>query len=615
MNKITERKENMDLPDIEISSVKPDNYEQLRNKQFDDLKNPDINDSEDLSKTFWKGRAVRQESKTDFFGHSRSYNPFADADKQNNDLVELHMSKELGMQSLEELDDYRNQQYMAMAGKYCPFITDKKGLEEDHFAKMNVIERNHRKHLINEYNARQKKIAELEALLTEMKSRQLPSEFAKTLPKILPREVHIYRGKDLQTYMNKSECVNLDNMTLEEIDSMDTMGPSIERNSYYTGTERDEIAGKYEADCQKRAQLLAARRAFDEAKRLHALKNDMDKLDYHTSDKVCTNYVSGHTSNNKKSDTDDIKTWTAEQIIAEQKKKKELANRPRYDPLRIESSNKARSEDEEIDKSLMEKFWARNEDSEALYMGDNTLPSPPSCNMKVVELVGSAWQYMTQLFSSPEKKTDVQKPTSYDNAKAVLPSKHTTPEEELRNFQLDALNPWYDDQDLPNVYDQDYDPMLRTKELHNLMREHMILKHMDTSHLDEVFKNAEKDIQSKIIDDQRKNLREHVEKEWKNQCENFEARIVGRQLFLENNRDAELSPIDKLHTQMKLSQLALEVKELLAKELADKNCITNPTADELPFQEFYNKKINKLYRSTDPLEPVYDEQPINNQLP
>jgi len=78
-----------------------------------------------------------------------------------------------------------------------------------------------------------------------MKSKQTPLEFIKTLPKILPREVRIYRGKDLQTYMNKSKCLNLDNMTLEEMDKMDTMGPSIERNEYYTGTERDEITKKY----------------------------------------------------------------------------------------------------------------------------------------------------------------------------------------------------------------------------------------------------------------------------------------------------------------------------------------------------------------------------------
>jgi len=365
MNK---RQENMDLPDIDCSSS---------------------DDSSDLSKTFWKGRVVTQEPRNEVFGYSRSDNPFAYADKEFNSLVELHINKELCMQNLEDLDDYRNQQYMGMAGDKCPHEFDKKDLEENHFKILNVIERNHRKHLINEYNIRQRKIAELEALLAEMKSHQSPQEFTKTLPAILPKTVQIYRGKDLQTYMNDSERKALTGISSDDVDSIQQiymLGPDLGRNEYYTGTEREEITKKYEADCLERSQKLAAQREFDETKRLDALKNDMDKLRYHTSSKKTED-------KNKKLHTPPPPT----------------TNEVCADSIRH-----------------------------------------PTCNMKALNLV---WQYMTGLFSSPkvdEPKADVEK-LIQDKELITNPSVHESPFKEFiekrtirRRKHIDPLGSVFD---------------------------------------------------------------------------------------------------------------------------------------------------------------------------
>lgn len=187
-------------------------------------------------------------------------------------------------------------QYINKGSRQLNEIHIKKELEEAHLYKMNAIQHNHRKHLISGYNEKQKKIKELEGLLADLKKEQKPDEFLNSLPPILKTDVRMYSSHDIEYQLNKNECKELNEMSLDEIDNISKVGMldvyvNSETGNYHTGTERDELVKRYEEVCKKRSETLRENIAKEEKKRLDELKNDMEKLGLKTCNHTVLNIV------------------------------------------------------------------------------------------------------------------------------------------------------------------------------------------------------------------------------------------------------------------------------------------------------------------------------------
>lgn len=499
------REVNMELPDIEF-------YESDAETMSSNSSTLSSDSSTDLSKTFWKGRGIGLQENNAYKLSNTSQAPevlhaIAEYDEANREIRELtvmHINRELGVQSLEELDDFRNQQCMGLAGsdgwgQSNDKAATKQCLEESHFDRMNVIERNHRKHSISEYNARQKKIAELESLLAELKNQQTPSQFLETLPVIEKTEVQMYQGQDLEDYLNKIERTKMRGKSLKELESMDSMEqmgliPDISRYESYTGLERDAIMKKYiEQSAEIETRAKSEKIKIEEA-RIAKLKDDMAKLgfDYEVKSQP--------------------KRMTAKDIIAEQKAFKSNSpesvkikdakdvgsqNRAIDDPLILTIDDKPRDIDQEIDRSLMMKFWAANEESDVTKKYES---QPPSCNTMVVNLVGSALSFVAGLFGKSPAPTITPATT--------IPKTFVRPVSDadlIREYQLKTMDPTSDEiddlaEDLKDhgtsFTNENYSPETCTRDMYKKMIRHMIRTKRDPGHLVELLDKEEARLKS-----------------------------------------------------------------------------------------------------------------------
>ena len=599
------REVNMDLPDIEFSETETES------------ESGSSDSSTDLSKTFWKGRGiglpeVTLNRPTPAPEVMRAISEYDEANREVRELTEMHINRELGVQSLEELDDFRNQQYMGLAGsdgwgQSNDKAATKRCLEEAHFDKMNVIEHNHRKHLISEYNARQKKIAELESLLAELKNQQTPSQFLETLPSIKKSEVQMYQGQDLEDYLNKIERTKMRGKSLKELESMDPMEqmglvPDISRYESYTGLERDAIMKKYiEQSAENETRVKSEKNKIEEV-RIAKLKADMAKLGFDYKIKP------------------QLKHMTAADIIAQQKalksyspestNVKDVGSHARGidDPLILTIDDKPRNIDQEIDKSLMMKFWAAREESDVTKKYES---QPPSCNVTVVNLVGSALGFVAGLFG----KT----PAPATTPVTTIPKSIVRPVNDadlIREYQLKTMDPTSEvqkDHDI-SVTGENYSPETYTRDMYKRMIRHMIRTKRDPGHLVELLDKEEARLKSPEY-------------------------IVAHPGLIkqeEDDRCKHLAVDLKDHDRVKASQEGWEERmsirkfrndlDKIKKDLEEKNIVTHPGLikgvriggrvwrDKIStamndFQEKRMKVFQKNRPDQDPLAPVYDELP------
>ncbi len=437
-----DRKPNMDLPGIEIL----------------DGTSTDSDDSVDLQKAFWRGREVNTNNSqvsTEYF-FDKYLNPGV------REINELHIKKELESQSLEALDDYRNQQHMGLAGPdgYCPHSTDKKELEEGHLYKMNAIKRNNRKYMIDAYNERQKKIKELESLLADLKKEQKHEEFLKSLPPILEEKVRIYRGKDIEQCLDENERKEFRNFLFDKVNTLDYLGPQLETYSYYTGTECDEIVKEYQAECKKRVDIAKARMDFDEQKRLYELKTDMEKLGITVDPKVF--------EPKKPFDFEEIKRKSKQKIIPQIK-----------EPQKIKT-----------------------------------------CNTALINVVGNAFNTVTGWFGSLlNEKADTYNEFK-NNTPPVVQDERQKTDQELCDSIRKQLN---DKESLVDVSDNN---LMDEKTIRQKITDHLVSKKMDISHLPGAFKKAHDLMESDEFKAARKRSEEEIEKESKIQREKHEKKKI-----------------------------------------------------------------------------------------
>ena len=585
---------NMDLPDIEFCESETE------------TESCSSDSSTDLSKTFWKGRGIGLAEVTlnrpvQAPEVMRAISEYDEANREVRELTEMHINRELGIQSLEELDDFRNQQYMGLAGsdgwgQSNDKAATKQYLEEAHFDKLNVIERNHRKHLISEYNARQKKIAELESLLAELKNQQTPSQFLETRPSIKKSEVQMYTGQDLEDYLNKIERTKMRGKSLKELESMDPMEqmglvPDIGRYESYTGLERDAIMKKYIEQSAENETRVKSEKQKAEEERIAKLKADMAKLGIDYDIKPRQKYM------------------TAADIIAQQKALKkecksyspESANvkdvgshvRKIDDPLILTIDDKPRNIDQEVDQSLMMKFWAAREESDVTRKYES---QPPSCNVTVVNLVGSALGFVTGLFGKLSAPATTPAPAT-TLAPATTPTPTPIPklvsdEQLLREYQLNTMDPTSDEADDDmSVTNESY-----TRDMYKQMIRHMIRTKRDPGHLVELLDKEEARLKSP----------EYIE-----QCRKIKQE--------ENDRmktSQERMSISKFHNDLDKIKKDLEEKNIVAhpgliKGIRHGNRVyrDNISTAMGSFQEKRMKVFRKDRPDQHPLTPVYDELP------
>lgn len=557
------REVNMDLPDIETES-----------------ESGSSDSSTDLSKTFWKGRGiglaeVTLNRPTPAPEAMRAISEYDEANREVRELTEMHINRELEVQSLEELADFRNQQYMGLAGsdgwgESNDKAATKRCLEEAHFDKMNVIERNHRKHLISEYNARQKKIAELESLLAELKNQQTPSQFLETLPLIKKSEVQMYQGQDLEDYLNKIERTKMRGKSLKELESMDPMEqmglvPDIGRYESYTGFERDAIIKKYiKQSAENETRVKSEKNKIEEA-RIAKLKADMAKLGFDYEIKPHPKHM------------------TAADIIAQRKALKSYS--PESTNVKDVGSH-VRNIDQEIDKSLMMKFWAANEESDVTKKYEN---SPPSCNVTVVNLVGSALGFVAGLFGKSPAPA-IPAPATTIPKSIVRP---VNDEDLISRYQLETMDPTSDEADDDrcrclaedqkdddmSVTGENYSPETYTRDMYKRMIRHMIRTKRDPGHLVELLDKEEARLKSP----------EYIE-----QC---------RKIKQEDDRCKHLAVDLKDHDRVTASREGWEERMAIRKFRNDLDKIKKD------LEEKRMKVFRKNRPDQNPLAPVYDELP------
>jgi phage pi2 protein 07 len=220
---------------------------------------------------------------------------------------------------------------------------------------------------------------------------------------------------------------------------------------------------------------------------------------------------------------------------------------------------------------------------------------PPSCNVTVVNLVGSALGFVTGLFG----KLSAPATTPTPIPKSVV--KPVSDEQLLREYQLDTLDPTSDEADDMPIIDENY-----TRDMYKRMIRHMIRTKRDPGHLVELLDKEEARLKSP----------EYIE-----QCR----KIKQEDEDLKNHNRIKKCIQDDWEERMSIRKFHNDLDKI-KKDLEEKNIVTHPELikgvrlggrvwyDNIStamgsFQEKRMKVFRKDRPDQHPLTPVYDELP------
>ena len=208
-------------------------------------------ENKDLTDLFWKGRGMNDElpaikKSPDVCQNSVEYEKSIQAYLNNPGLAEirqltdLHVDKELKLQKLEDLNDYRQQQ---MFGLVYDGSESKVVMEKCHLSNVNKINEFVHNNEIERYYEDKRKAEYI---------RKISGGDVKppVKPELVNEEPEIYEGMSIQRYMSQKKQKFMRSLSLAELESMieNSECPTdfnIRRDDVYTGTELIEIIKKF----------------------------------------------------------------------------------------------------------------------------------------------------------------------------------------------------------------------------------------------------------------------------------------------------------------------------------------------------------------------------------